>query len=95
VDHRGLHAPVPQELLDRPDVVPTYEQMGREGMAERMAGRVLGDADLARCIVEGSLDRPLVEMMATSFPVRRAGLDDRVPGQRFGRRYYEPGYQAS
>jgi hypothetical protein len=47
VEHRGLHAPVSQELLDRPDVVTAHEGMGREGMAEGMAGRVLGDADLA------------------------------------------------
>ena len=68
VDHRGLHAPVPQELLDRPDVISSHEEMGRERVAEGMADRVLGDAGLARCVVEGSLGRPLVEVMATSFP---------------------------
>jgi hypothetical protein len=67
IDHRGLHATVPQELLDGPDVITAHEEMGRERMAEGMAGRVLGDSGLARCVVEGSLDRPLVEVMATSF----------------------------
>jgi hypothetical protein len=42
IDHRGLHAAVPQELLDRPDVITAHEEMGREGMTERMAGRMLG-----------------------------------------------------
>ena len=43
--------------------------MGREGMAEGMAGRVCGDAGLTCCIVEGSLDGPLVEVMTTRSPV--------------------------
>src|SRR5258708_6285497 len=46
VNHRGLHAPVPQELLDCSDVVTAHEEMSRKGVAEGMAGRVLGDADL-------------------------------------------------
>ena len=47
IDHRGLHATVPQELLNRPDVITAHEEMSREGMAEGMAGCMLGDSDLA------------------------------------------------
>ena len=32
VDHGGLDAPVPQELLDRPDVVAVQQEVSCEGM---------------------------------------------------------------
>jgi hypothetical protein len=53
-----------QGLLTADHVITAHEEMGREGTTERMAGGVLGDAGPARCVVEGSLDRPLVEVMA-------------------------------
>jgi len=67
VDHRSLHAPVPQELPNRSNVVSAHEEIGREGMTERMASGVLGDVGPTRCVVEGSLDRPLVQVVAASF----------------------------
>jgi protein-S-isoprenylcysteine O-methyltransferase Ste14 len=48
---------VPQEFLDRSGVIATHEEMGREGMAERVAGRVLGDADLARYVMASTFAR--------------------------------------
>jgi len=38
VDHRGTHIPVPQQLLDRPDVVSVLEQVGGERVTECVAG---------------------------------------------------------
>jgi hypothetical protein len=42
VDHRRADIAVPQELLDRPDVVAVLEQMGREGVPQRVACGGLG-----------------------------------------------------
>jgi hypothetical protein len=40
VDHRRADIPVSQELLDRPDVVAVFEEMGGEGMARGGARQV-------------------------------------------------------
>ena len=37
VDHRGVDVGMAEQFLNRPDVVPALEQVGRERMAERMA----------------------------------------------------------
>lgn len=50
VDHRGTDILVPEEFLDGPDVVPVFEEMGSERMAEHMAtgGRRLDTSGPAR-----------------------------------------------
>ena len=54
----------PEELLDGPDVVAGQEEMGREGVPQGVAGGVLGDAGCSRGDMEGSLDGPLVDVVA-------------------------------
>jgi hypothetical protein len=41
VDHRRLHALVPEELLHRPDVVAVHQQVRGERMPQGVAGRRL------------------------------------------------------
>src|SRR6059036_1314846 len=36
IDHRGTDVPVPEQFLDRADVITGFEQMGRERMAQRI-----------------------------------------------------------
>ncbi len=43
VHHRRIDAPMPQQLLDRPDVVPGLDQMRREGMPHGTTRRRLRD----------------------------------------------------
>jgi len=38
VDHRGFDARMAQEFLDRPDIIPVFQQMGSETVPERVAG---------------------------------------------------------
>jgi len=42
VDLIGSHRAVAEELLDRPNIVPTFQQMGREGMPQGVATGGLG-----------------------------------------------------
>ncbi len=37
VNHRGADIPVTQELLNGPDVVATFQQVGRKGMPQGVA----------------------------------------------------------
>ena len=43
VDHRRFHAPMPQQLLNRPYVVTVLEEMRRERMPQRVTTHVLVD----------------------------------------------------
>jgi len=43
VDHRRLHVVVPQQLLNRPDVAASHQQVRGEGMTQRMATGPLVD----------------------------------------------------
>ena len=43
VDHRPLHVVVPQQLLNRPDVAASHQQVRGEGMTQRMASGPLVD----------------------------------------------------
>ena len=36
VDHRGRDVAMPEQFLHGPDVVAVFQQMGREGMTERI-----------------------------------------------------------
>jgi hypothetical protein len=60
IDHGRLDAPVAEELLDRPNVIPTKQKVGRETVAQRMSRGVLGDPSLPCRIVEDSLYASLV-----------------------------------
>ena len=47
IDHGGLDALVTQELLDRPDVISVFEEMGGETVSQRMHGGLFCNPGLA------------------------------------------------
>ena len=53
-----------EKLLNRPKIRPAGEQMGREGMAQRMRRRVLGQPLAAAEITQGTLGNTWVEPSA-------------------------------
>ncbi len=61
VDHRGAHILVPQELLDGPDVVAIFEQMGREGVTNRATGSRFGQPGAAGGFLDGLWQNKLVQ----------------------------------
>src|SRR3954471_3895582 len=54
-----------EEFLHRPNVGPRLEQMRRERMAQRVAGRTLGNPCRGHRILERARDRALVQMMSS------------------------------
>src|SRR5215213_7963399 len=71
IDHRRPQVGVAHQLLHRPDVGAGFEQVGREGVAERMTGRALRDTGCRHRGPERSLHHGLVEMMALPTSVWR------------------------
>jgi hypothetical protein len=65
VYHRGGHAAVAEELLDRADVVSRLKQMCGEGMTKYMAMGALLDVGEAGGLADGSLQCGLVVVVAT------------------------------
>ena len=55
VDHRRPHVGVAKQLLHRPDIRTSLEEMRREGMAKGVTGHPFGQPGGARCL----LYRPL------------------------------------
>lgn len=48
VDHRGLHVLVPQQLLNRADVVPRLQEVRGERVSERVTGDTFGKTRIRR-----------------------------------------------
>ena len=71
VDLRRRHVLVPQQFLDRADVVPRLQQMRRERMAQGMAGRRLDDPGPQARAPHRTLQRRLINMVATHQPAAR------------------------
>jgi hypothetical protein len=46
------------------DIVTGLEEVSGEGVAERVAGRELGDAGPQRCLSDGSLDDGFMQVVA-------------------------------
>ena len=67
IDHRRFDIIMAQELLDRPDIVTTFEQMSGKRMPERMASSSLGQSGLRDRISHGFLNQGFVNVMATLF----------------------------
>src|SRR2546425_7268723 len=63
VNLRGGHVPVPEQLLDSPDVVVLLEKMCREGVAQRVGCAALGDAGLSDRRLHHSLQHGLVQVV--------------------------------
>lgn len=86
IDHGRSHVAVAEELLDGADVVAALQQVGGEGVAERMAGHPFVETGLARCILHRPLQDALMEVMASLqaigiFPAR-ARRKDPLPAPR-------------
>ena len=73
IDHGGVDVAVAQQFLDRPDIVPFFQEMGSERMPEGMAGDPLRNSRGRRRILHRSLKNGLVEMV----PEEEAGF--RIP----------------
>ena len=56
VNHGGADIGMTQQFLHRADVVASLQQMGGEGMAQRVRRRRLVDAGLLRGQLEGTLE---------------------------------------
>src|SRR5664279_4944214 len=68
VDHRRADVLVAEQLLDGADAVAALEQMRREGVAQRVARGVLGDAGTPHGVADGALDDGGVHVMAALLP---------------------------
>ena len=63
VDHRRSDAPVPQQLLYRPNVVPFFQKMGSERMPKSMAGDPLGKSGTGGSLLHGLLEHRFVHVV--------------------------------
>jgi hypothetical protein len=66
VDHRRGYVAVPEEFLDRADVVAGFEEMRGKTVAKRVAGGGLGQARCADRVAEGSLKDSFMEVVAAA-----------------------------
>src|SRR5688572_2997599 len=64
VDHGRRHVAMPEQLLDRTDVVAGLEQRRRERMAKAVARRGFGEPRGASGCAEGFLQHGFVEVVA-------------------------------
>src|SRR3972149_139676 len=66
IDHGGLDMLVTQEVLYRSDVIPGFEQMCGEAMAERVRRYMLVDAGEVSRAFDGFLERAACDVMTAS-----------------------------
>src|SRR5262249_46453075 len=64
VDHRCADVLVAEKLLDGADVVPVFEEMSREAVAEGVAAGGLVEACLEHGAADGPLEHGFVEMVS-------------------------------
>jgi hypothetical protein len=69
IDHRRAHFPESEEVLDRPDIIPVFQEMGSERMPEGVACDGLRDPGPLAGIFDCPLDDGVVEVV----PVQAAG----------------------
>jgi hypothetical protein len=63
VDHGRADIGMPQEFLNRADVVSVFKEVSRKRVPKRMRGRRLGDARPADGLFDGPLDHGFVEVV--------------------------------
>jgi hypothetical protein len=63
VDHGGADVLVAEQLLDGPDIVAVFEEVGDEGVAEGVRSGELGDGGGPTGGADGTLDDGFVEMV--------------------------------
>ncbi len=65
INHRRGHVAVAEEFLDGSDVLAGLEQVGREGVPERVARRGYGDPGSAHGLLHRPLEDRFVQVVAT------------------------------
>ncbi len=68
-----------QEFLHGADIVTLLEQMGGEGVAERVAGRPLGDAGRQHRVLHRTLRDRFMQVMAATVASRAISVGTRGP----------------
>jgi len=63
VQHRRTDVLVSEQFLDRANIVPIFEQVRREGVAQGMAARVLGEPGFATGFFDRFLEDGFMEMV--------------------------------
>lgn len=63
IDHGRTDVLMPKELLNRSNIVPVFQQVRREGVAERMATGRLDDPGFPNSFFDRPLQDGFVEMM--------------------------------
>src|SRR5450759_539692 len=81
VNHRRRHVLVTQQLLDPPNIITRFEQVGGEAVPERVAARRLWDFGIANRLLDGLLDDGFVKMVVA--PRSRSRIE-----RKRGRRKY-------
>ena len=85
VDHRGADVVVPQQLLHGPDVASVFQEVGGEGVPERVRRGAFAELRPTTGVEHGALQHGLVKMMATALSCRPVGVqprggEDPLPG---------------
>lgn len=73
VDHRGGHIGVAEQFLHGADVVAAFEQVGGEGVAQRVHRNMAGDAGSLHRIAQRPLQALFVQVMPPAHA--RTGID--------------------
>ena len=68
VDHCGFDVAVPEQSLDRLEVVVGEQQMTCEGVTEGVGGNALHHARPGRSLFDGALNMGLVQVVTPLFP---------------------------
>jgi len=74
VDHRRAHVLVAQQLLDRPNIIPIFKQVGRKGVAKRMAACRLADPCFQSGFLEAALQDGFVQVVPALFAGESVGV---------------------
>ena len=84
--HRCSYIRMPQEILDRANIVTGLQQKSRKGMAQIMAARMFINLRLPNGVIESTLQRALTHMMPlfeSGYPIGRNGYRRKgvLPGE--------------
>ena len=66
IDHCGLQEFVAQQLLNRPDIVALFKQVGGKTVSQYMDRGLLCDPSFMHCILKFLLERGGMDMMASN-----------------------------
>src|SRR5437870_4501911 len=64
INHGGLEILVAQKLLNRADIISVLDQVGREGVAERVAASGAAHTSIQDGLPDGPLDDRFVQVVA-------------------------------